>query len=429
MGKLEKDHIYPRIGGRHLCYTRFKDDVFLIWTAGEQSLLQFFHEINQVHGSIKFECKYARDHINFLDIMIHLTPEGLKTTLYKKPTDRNAYLHYTSYHPRKQVQNIPYGQFLRAKKICSNSDDALTAMREIETKLRGRGYPIKDTTTQMRKTEDVSRETLLIDRPKRSNKRTPFTTTFNKNLPPIQRIINKHWPILRTNTDIAPAFSERPVLAYRRNKNLRNLIGQVHLSRGRKILPKKTPKIVGCSPCLSSTKNKCCRQLTSSKTFKSDHTGEQFDIRHNLNCRSKNVIYLGYCLKCPYNQYVGKSEPPAHKRFNGHRSDVDSTKGNNFDKHFRLPGHNFDHDARFILIEQIRNDQALSKEEIREILEDREDFWMLKLRTLAPDGHNDHLNSTMRARIHNICSNSPREDTHSNPTAPRGQPSAPERAC
>ena len=301
-------------------------------------------------------------------------------------------------------------------------------MREIETKLHSRGYPSKETSTQMRKTENVSRETLLIDRPKRSNKRTPFTTTFNKNLPPIQRIINMHWSILHTNTDIAPTFSERPVLAYRRNKNLRNLIGQVHLSRGKKILPKKTPKIMGCSPCLSSTKNKCRRQLTSSKTFSSDHTGEQFDIRHSLNCRSRNVIYLGYCLKCPFNQYVGKSEPPAHKRFNTHRSDVDSTKGNTFDKHFRLPGHNFDHDTRFVLLEQIRNEKALSKEEIRNILEDREDFWMVKLRTLAPDGHNDRLNSTMRSRIHNIVSNSPREDTRSNSAAPRNTNPAPERA-
>ena len=424
MGKLEKDHIYHRIRGRALCYTRFKDDVFLIWTAGEKSLLEFFEEINRIHGSIKFECKYARDHIAFLDILVHLTPEGIKTTLYKKPTDRNAYLHYTSYHPRKQVQNIPYGQFLRAKKICSDPKDAKNSMREIESNLRGRGYPSKETTTQMDKTKDVPREALLIDKPKRTSRRTPFTTTYNKHLPPIQGIINKHWPILHTNKDIAPAFTEPPVLAYRRNKNLRNLIGQVHLSRGRKILPKKQPKIVGCSPCLASNKNKCCRQVTSSKHFKSDRTGEQFDIRHKLNCRSRNTIYLGYCVKCPFNQYVGKSEPPAHKRINTHRSDVHSTKGNSFDKHFALPGHSYDHDARFVLIEQIRNEEILSKEEIRSILEDREDFWMVKLRTLAPDGHNDRLNNPMRSKIHNIVSNSPREDAQGNTTTRHATTSA-----
>ena len=46
MGKFERRHIYPRIQGKHLAYTRFKDDVFMIWTDGKQSLLKFFEEIN-----------------------------------------------------------------------------------------------------------------------------------------------------------------------------------------------------------------------------------------------------------------------------------------------------------------------------------------------------------------------------------------------
>ena len=51
----------------------------------------------------------------------------------------------------------------------------------------------------------------------------------------------------------------------------------------------------------------------------------------------------------------------------------------------------------------IRNHQTLSKDENRRILESREDYWMLKLRTLTPDGLNDHLNSTTKAQIHAIC--------------------------
>ena len=72
MGKFEADHIYPRIAGKHLGYTRFKDDVFLVWTDGKDSLLKFFEDINKVHPSIKFDCKYAFDKINFLDCYVHL---------------------------------------------------------------------------------------------------------------------------------------------------------------------------------------------------------------------------------------------------------------------------------------------------------------------------------------------------------------------
>ena len=74
-----------------------------------------------------------------------------------------------------------------------------------------------------------------------------------------------------------------------------------------------------------------------------------------------------------------------------------------FDKHFALPGHDFNKHARFTLIEQI-NDRNMSKSEARRLLEDREDYWMTRLRTLQPEGMNDHLNAALRQTIHAICS-------------------------
>ena len=74
-----------------------------------------------------------------------------------------------------------------------------------------------------------------------------------------------------------------------------------------------------------------------------------------------------------------------------------------FDKHFNSPDHRFDHDARFILLEQIKNHRSLSKEEIRSIMEHREDYWVRKLKTLAPNGLNDKLNSATTPQLHAIC--------------------------
>ena len=100
MGRFEGQHIFPRINNRHHMYTRFKDDIFLIWTNGEASLLKFFEDINGVHPSIKFECQYSKRKVNFLDTNVHIDQSGnLHTSLYTKPTDRNAYLHHESYHP------------------------------------------------------------------------------------------------------------------------------------------------------------------------------------------------------------------------------------------------------------------------------------------------------------------------------------------
>ena len=124
MGKFEKNCIYPLISNKCICYFRYVDDIFMIWTESETELNQFFTKLNFVHATIKFECKYSNKEINFLDTIVCICRSNtLITKLYKKETDRNAYLHYKSYHPSKLKENIPYGQFIRIKRICTNNND------------------------------------------------------------------------------------------------------------------------------------------------------------------------------------------------------------------------------------------------------------------------------------------------------------------
>ena len=103
MGKFETDRIYPLINGKHLCYYRFRDDIFMIWTRDVKALKEFFEKINKLHNSIKFNCKYSKKEINLFDTTVTIGKNGTRNTkLYQKQTDRNAYLHFNSYHPVKQ---------------------------------------------------------------------------------------------------------------------------------------------------------------------------------------------------------------------------------------------------------------------------------------------------------------------------------------
>ena len=43
----------------------------------------------------------------------------LQTTLHKKPTDRQNYLHVKSAHSFSLKKSIPYSQALRIKRVCS----------------------------------------------------------------------------------------------------------------------------------------------------------------------------------------------------------------------------------------------------------------------------------------------------------------------
>ena len=89
------------------------------------------------------------------------------------------------------------------------------------------------------------------------------------------------------------------------------------------------------------------------------------------------------CCLCEKSQYVGKSEYSLNLRINTHRNDVWRTDGPPSDKHFQMPGHNFNARAKFSIIEEVYN-KSLSKLKIRSLLEHRENFGILKLQTLSP---------------------------------------------
>ena len=214
--------------------------------------------------------------------------------------------------------------------------------------------------------------------------------------------MNNNWHLLHINKSISKTFKSTPILAFRRNKNLKELIGQHHLSGNKKVSTHKH-KIGGSRQCLSQIGNICCKQIVSTRTFKSSNTNKTYGIRHNLNCHSRNVIYLGECALCPKKQCVGKTEPPWNKRLYNHRKDSKRTDSIPFDQHFQLPNHDFTKHARFTLIEQV-NTRSLNGKSLTKLIEAREDFWMMELQTIQPNGLNVSLNTATNNQIRAICS-------------------------
>ena len=178
------------------------------------------------------------------------------------------------------------------------------------------------------------------------------------------------------------------MLAFKRNRNLREILGPTRLSKGR-VVRKKTTTKGRCTPCNSRVDAKCCNHVISTQFFTDIKGHTKYEIRHRTNCKSKNAIYLAWCNKCNNKQYVGKlEEQGANIRINKHRNDVKRADGISIDRHFDQPDHDFNCDFRVIIIEQITK-KNLTKEQMRMILLKREDFWTLKLNTLAPNGYND----------------------------------------
>ena len=91
MGWFEQLYILPRINQHISMYVRYIDDIFFIWHGTESELKEFLEIINTVHPTIKFDHKYSRESIEFLNTIIKLINGKLSTTLFTKPTDRCIY--------------------------------------------------------------------------------------------------------------------------------------------------------------------------------------------------------------------------------------------------------------------------------------------------------------------------------------------------
>ena len=125
-------------------WVRFIDDIFVIWTHGQEQLDIFIQYLNNCLPSIRFEEECSSTTVNFLDVTINLNPDGqIHTDLYTKPSDAHNYLSYQSCHPAKCKDIIPYSKFLRVRRICSRNINFVTESRKMVDYLHRAGYPKK----------------------------------------------------------------------------------------------------------------------------------------------------------------------------------------------------------------------------------------------------------------------------------------------
>ena len=159
MGIFEENYIYHLIKEKCNLYLRYMHDIFLIWTRTLDEFNKFIAEINEVHPSIKFDFNYWSNSVNVLDTTVKKSFTGeLSTTLFKKETDFQAYLHKESEHPESLKHSIPYVQALHLKRICIKAPDFKANCDILSKKLIERGYKKAEIYNTISKTYDRNRE-------------------------------------------------------------------------------------------------------------------------------------------------------------------------------------------------------------------------------------------------------------------------------
>ena len=168
-----------------------------------------------------------------------------------------------------------------------------------------------------------------------------------------------------TNEDprLKKVFPKQSVVAYRRGKNLKDLLVRAQVSTKRK--SNRTTN--GYSRCGRGFFRQCttCKLIPENgiKTHKCHITKKTYQINTPLTCTSENVIYRITCkkIKCKDFVYIGQTKRRFCDRFAEHRGYVSQKKLDQVcGEHFTRDGHSQE-DMLPVIIEQVnpKNDDFL----------------------------------------------------------------------
>ena len=333
----------------------------------------FLIAINRTHPTIQFTYNISDEEVVHLNTRVYVAGDRLETDLYTKPTDKHQYLHTSSCHPPHTKSAIPFGQALRLRRICSEDSNLEMRLDDLSLHLEWRGYPVSATREAAERAKSVPRSEALTLRTKAYEDTVPLVATYHPNLPRLHSILQEHNKILNTN-HLQQAIPERHRVAFRRPKNLRDLLVSAEVTR-----PKRTNSVQGNRKCRGRG-CKTCPIIQEVAEVKSNFTGEVFKLHVSATCKSSDLVYVIACKRCG-KQYVGETEQALHERLNSHRSDIrKKTKEKPVAIHFCWDDHTLS-DLSVVVVDQLyQGDPVLRK--------NRESRWIWWLQTESPKGLN-----------------------------------------
>ena len=296
-------------------YRRYLDDGFILWDTRLGDFQKVFELMNTMHKSINFTMEQSMESLQYLDITIYKTPEGIKTKAYTKPTDSGTFLPYDSSHPHHCKINIPYNMARRTKALTDDPKIALEKMQELAAKLDQGGYPDDTINQAIYQAMQLDTQKLLLKKPKKQEDNViTFVHTYDPFYPTLFAEIHSHFEKLQKNFETKPAFEHTKMLNSLTNaKNLWRLFHHSKFDFSGNTAP--IPR--GVSKC-GATRCKTCDDILEVDSVYFKNTGVTFKIKTPMNCLARNVIYYIICTKCK-EDYVGETVN-LRDRNNSHRS-------------------------------------------------------------------------------------------------------------
>ena len=368
-----------------LVWERFIDDIFGIWTHGIDEFTKFVEFLNTCVDGLKFTVEHSFEKISFLDTQVFIQPDrSLSTSLYRKPTDTYNYIRFNSAHPASCKMGIPYGQFLRIRRICTKLADFDHHSNEMAKAFKMRGYPSKLVDQALIKAREQSRDTLLEVKPpkeKSAEKQCFLIQTYHPDHNPLQEIVSENWKFVTKNPNLKMLNDIKLTIANRRPKNLRDLLtNSTFLDHA--------PKRRRINRCWNPIACRYCPKLEKTGRITSTSSGRTYTTKQNITCQSSNLIYCIQCKKCKV-QYVGQTSRRLMDRFQGHFSSITNKRAKIktlIHDHFNQIDHHGTADMSIYILDFIH--MTPKSDRAKKLRLKIEQNWIHRLKSVHPQGLN-----------------------------------------
>ncbi|XP_053556225.1 uncharacterized protein LOC128647464 [Bombina bombina] len=353
-------------------------------SGSQKQLEEWFEQLNMANPALQFKIQFNKTQVDFLDVRLYKKQNRIHSTLFRKNTDRNSLLHYTSCHPPATKRSLPKSQLLRVIRNNTEEGNKIQQLHEMSSRFKMREYP-EELISIQRSALDLT----SAPHEEKIDQRMTFVTTYTGDKKAITGVFQNHWNILKSDKALPFTHMSTPQLGFRRSRSLRDFLIQTDsVDCYRQSTWLETNKKTGVFRCLGC---ETCNGLITGSSFTHPHRRQIYRHKHRLTCTTTYIVYLLHCPCGLY--YVVKTTDDLRTRMANHRSAI-RTALKRGESEQPVPRHFVDRqhrvsDLKYTIIDHI---PPLSRGGDRnKLLLQRESRWMYKLETVTPKGLNAFL--------------------------------------
>ena len=192
------------------------------------------------------------------------------------------------------------------------------------------------------------RAELLKDQTEKAGKdpHAIFVCTWHPKLKELPSILSKNYEILRNDPRLREVFPDKPIIAFRRKKNLKNILCRNDVREQKQ--EKSAAKCKGCQ---------LCRIMSNKGEVVNDKNGLSVKVQPGGHCKSTGVIYAIRCKKCKL-LYIGETKKAMSDRLWADKYDIGNRPDNcDLAKYCRTTNHNLEEDLEVFIVKHGIHDQ------------------------------------------------------------------------